>query len=511
MDLDHAACYRAIATRDVRFDGRLFIGVQTTGIYCRPICPARTPKIDNVIFFRSAAEAQEAKFRPCLRCRPETAPDFGAWRGTANTVSRALSLIEAGALDSASIGDLANRLGVGERQLRRLFDKHLGASPITVAQTRRVLLAKQLIHDTQLSMTDVALAAGFGSVRQFNEVFQRLYGRPPSSLRRAKPPVSAVPAATEITLRLSYRPPYDWDGILHYLKTFAIPEVELVDGLAYCRSIDVDGAVGYIDVRPSSEHSLEAVVQTPRLAALPAILMRLRRVFDLSADPEPISRHLAQDPLLAPLVAARPGLRVPGAWDGFEFAVRILLGEGNGAYPAGTSIRNLVNTYGNSLPVTVSGRNGLKRIFPRPAVLATADLTLPGISSARASAIAALAQMVSRGRDPFRAGQSLDDAIAQLKEVPEIDDATAQYIAMRQFREPDAFPPAVEEFAQLCGREHAPIRHLSTCIESWRPWRAYAAQYFWHAQNVSDVEQRAVDPGLPRRPPCLPVNDPLQA
>lgn len=492
MDLDHAACYRTIATRDVRFDGQLFIGVRTTGIYCRPICPARTPKIENVMFFRSAAEAQEAKFRPCLRCRPETAPDFGAWRGTANTVSRALSLIEAGALDSASMSDLASRLGVGERQLRRLFDKHLGASPITVAQTRRVLLAKQLIHDTQLSMTDVALAAGFGSVRQFNEVFQRLYGRPPNSLRRTKPPASAATPSTEITLRLSYRPPYDWAAILRYLQTYAIPEVELVDGLAYCRTIDLDGAIGSITVRPSADHALEAVVQFPRLATLPAILTRLRRVFDLSADPEPIARHLAQDTLLAPLVAAWPGLRVSGAWDGFEFAVRTILGDGNTDPQAKTSIRKVVSTYGASLAVTGSGKDGLRRIFPRPKALATADLTELGIPGAKASAISELARMASSGKDLFRTGQSLEDMIAQLREIPEIGDAIAQYIAMRQFREPDAFPSGIDEFSRLFGQERVPAHELSTHIESWRPWRAYAAQYLWYAQNVSEAERRAV-------------------
>lgn len=491
MDLDHAASYRALATRDVRFDGRLFIGVRTTGIYCRPICPARTPKIENVTFFRSAAEAQEAKFRPCLRCRPETAPDFGAWRGTANTVSRALSLIEAGALDTASMSDLASRLGVGERQLRRLFDKHLGASPITVAQTRRVLLAKQLIHDTQLSMTDVALASGFGSVRQFNEVFQRLYGRPPNSLRRNKSS-SAATLSTEITLRLSYRPPYDWSALLCYLQAFSIPEIELVDGLAYCRTIDLDGETGSITVRPSDDHALEAVVQFPRLASLPAILTRLRRVFDLSADPEPITRHLAQDPLLAPLVAAWPGLRVSGAWDGFEFAVRTILGEDNMDSKARTSIRKIVNAYGASLALTGPGKESLRRTFPRPKALATANLTELGISGAKATAIAALARMASSSKDPFRTGQSLEDMIAQLREIPEIGDATAEYIAMRQFREPDAFPPAADEHTRLFGQERVPIRDLSTCSESWRPWRAYAAQYLWYAKNISEGERRAI-------------------
>src|SRR5271154_1333078 len=215
MDMDDDACYRALTTRDARFDGRLFVGVKTTGIYCRPICPARTPKRENVRFYPTAAAAQSAGFRPCLRCRPETSPDLAAWRGASNTVARALSLIEAGALDDNDVEGLADRLGVGERQLRRLFRKHLGASPVAVAQTRRVLLAKQLIHETRLPMAEVAMASGFGSVRRFNETFQALCAPPPIALRRSAQ--EPVPAAGAVTLKLPYKPPYDWDAILAFL------------------------------------------------------------------------------------------------------------------------------------------------------------------------------------------------------------------------------------------------------------------------------------------------------
>ena len=210
MDLDFDACYRAIATRDARFDGRFFTGVRTTGIYCRPICPARTPRRDNVVFYPTAAAAQAAGFRPCLRCRPETSPARGAWHGTSNTVSRALMLIEGGALDEAAVDTLAARLGLGERHLRRLFHQHLGASPLAVAQTRRVLLARQLIDETDLAMTEVALAAGFGSLRRVNDTFRQLYGRPPSAVRQRRGAVAAPGSATALTLELPYRPPYDW-------------------------------------------------------------------------------------------------------------------------------------------------------------------------------------------------------------------------------------------------------------------------------------------------------------
>src|SRR5580693_1599468 len=220
MDMDRIACYRAISTRDSRFDGRLFVGVKTTGVYCRPICPARTPKFENVSFYSSAAAAQEAGFRPCLRCRPETSPDLAFWRGTGNTVSRALALIEAGGLDGADVEGLANRLGVGARQLRRLFHRHVGASPIAVAQTRRVLLAKQLIHDTSLPMAEVALASGFNSVRRFNETFLEMFGRPPASLRRTRDRIRREAGA--LSVHLAYRPPYDWDAILSFLAARAI-------------------------------------------------------------------------------------------------------------------------------------------------------------------------------------------------------------------------------------------------------------------------------------------------
>ncbi len=315
MDLPpHDVCYRAIATRDARFDGRLFVGVKTTGIYCRPICPARTPKRENVTFWPSAAAAQEAGFRPCLRCRPEISPDAAAWRGTSNTVSRALALIAEGALDGEenSLATLCDRLGVGERQLRRLFDKHLGAPPIAVAQTRRVLFAKQLIQDTNLPMTEVALSAGFGSVRRFNETFRNLFGRPPSALRRG----GGTSAREGVTLRLGYRPPYDWPGMLDALAARADKRLEHVEGDVWHRAIEMDGRKGSVSVAHLPERNAVAVtIHFPEVRALPAIVARVKRVFDLGADIATIGSHLALDPKLAPLIAKRPGLRAPGDWD----------------------------------------------------------------------------------------------------------------------------------------------------------------------------------------------------
>jgi methylphosphotriester-DNA--protein-cysteine methyltransferase len=319
--LDRRTYYRAFETHDARFDGRVFVGVTSTGIYCRPICPARTPKFENCRFFASAAAAQDAGFRPCLRCRPEIAPDLAFWRGTANTVSRALALIADGALDveEADVETLAERLGVGGRQLRRLFQRHLGASPIAVAQTRRVLFAKQLLHDTHLPMAEVALASGFRSVRRFNETFRDLFGRPPSALRRPhRGQGGGVDNSTRdgVTLRLAYRPPYDWPGMLAALAARATPDTEWIDSGVWHRRIALDDKRGSVAVAHlPARNSVMVTIRFPSVRALPAIVARVRRVFDLGADIATIGSHLARDPKLAPLIAKRPGLRAPGDWE----------------------------------------------------------------------------------------------------------------------------------------------------------------------------------------------------
>ncbi|MEA2916858.1 MAG: AraC family transcriptional regulator [Bradyrhizobium sp.] len=481
MDMDATACYRAISTRDARFDGRLFVGVKTTGIYCRPICPARTPKFENVSFYASAAAAQEAGFRPCLRCRPETSPDLAFWRGTSNTVSRALALIEAGGLDEADVEGLANRLGVGARQLRRLFHQHVGASPVAVAQTRRVLLAKQLIHETTLPMAEVALASGFNSVRRFNETFLQMFGRSPATLRRVRDKTRRE--AGSLSVRLAYRPPYDWDAMLAFLRARAIPGVEMVSENVYRRTIAIGEASGMIEVAPADKNRVDVSVRFPDMAALPQIIARVRRVFDLAADPDMIGEHLSLDPALAPLVAARPGLRVPGAWDGFELAVRAIFGQ-QITVPAATKLLGrLVEVHGTRLPATIRDVEGLGHLFPSPARVAKADLSVLGMPKARAVAVTSLAQAICADPAIFSRGACLEEAIAKLRSLPGIGEWTAQYIAMRELREPDAFPAAdiglLRAMATADGRP-SPAELLSRA-ERWRPWRAYAALHLWAA------------------------------
>jgi AraC family transcriptional regulator of adaptative response / DNA-3-methyladenine glycosylase II len=479
MDLDHEACYRAIRARDVRFDGRFFTAVKTTRIYCRPICPARTPYKENVVFYPSAAAAQMAGFRPCLRCRPETAPDMGAWRGTRNSVTRALALIELGALDTASVDELAERLGLGERQLRRLFHQHLGASPIAVAQTRRVLLAKQLIHETHLPMTEIAFAAGFSSIRRFNEAFLTLFDRSPSALRRERgPEVSAGPLG-RIELTLPFHPPYDWPAMLEFLRQRAIPGIESVAADSYSRSIELDGVQGRVTIQPTARHALRATVQFPKLSALPTIIGRLRRVFDLAADPAVIATHLSSDTSLARLIAARPGLRVPGAWDGFELAIRAVLGQQITVAAAVKLAGRLVAQYGAHL-TTADGV--ISHVFPRPEVLASADLSQLGMPRSRAATLSAVATAMVADPRLLDSRSDLDAAVQRLRAIRGIGEWTAQYIALRQLRESDAFPAAdvalMRALANLEGRNYS-SRELLEKSAQWRPWRAYAAQHLW--------------------------------
>jgi AraC family transcriptional regulator of adaptative response / DNA-3-methyladenine glycosylase II len=478
FDLDRDACYRALKTRDVRFDGRFYTAVRSTGIFCRPICPARTPKLENCIFLPSAAAAHQMGFRPCLRCRPEVAPGVAGWRGSANTVSRALHLIAEGALDEAGVDALADRLGVGARHLRRLFDQHVGAAPISVAQTHRILFAKALLTETQLSMTDVALAAGFGSVRRFNAVMQATYRRPPGALRRSTK-ASGLPG-DGVTLRLPFSPPYDWDGMVAFLRPRAIPGIEAVEAEHYCRSFALGPARGRVEVRPvPGQHHLLATIRTDDITALALVVARLRRLFDLDADIAAIDSHLSADARLTGRVRERPGLRVPGAWDGFELAVRAVLGQQVSVRAATTFAGRLVAAHGE--PLEGFGPDGPDHIFPTPQAVAAADLTLIGLTRARAATLSSLGAAMAADPQLLRAYETLEETAAKLTALPGIGPWTAQYIAMRALREPDAFPASdlglLRAMQTPAGRPTPAA--LEAMAEAWRPWRAYAALRLW--------------------------------
>ncbi|MBS0334065.1 MAG: helix-turn-helix domain-containing protein, partial [Proteobacteria bacterium] len=400
-----------------------------------------------------------------------------------------LALIEGGALDNGDVDGLAGRLGVGERQLRRLFKQHLGASPVAVAQTRRVLLAKQLIQETRLPMGEVALASGFGSVRRFNETFLQLFGRAPGALRRSKAEEASA-AAGGITVKLPYRAPYDWEGVIGFLAARAIPGVETVTPKRYVRTLAIDGAVGVVTVSPGAGDFLVAEIRFPKVQALPAAIARIRRVFDLSADPGLIGTHLSHDPALAPLVAARPGLRAPGAWDGFELAVRAILGQQITVTAARGLAAKLTEAFGAPVEDAFAASSGLTRAFPTPERLVGQDIAALGMPKARGAALEALARTVAADPAIFTPRADLESAVAALKALPGVGEWTAQYIALRELREPDAFPQADIGLQRAMegemGRRPTPAELLARA-EAWRPWRAYGAQHLWAADAAQTL------------------------
>jgi AraC family transcriptional regulator of adaptative response / DNA-3-methyladenine glycosylase II len=482
IPLDRDVCYRALRTRDARFDGRFYTAVVSTGIYCRPICPARTPKLENCLFLPSAGAAHQMGFRPCLRCRPEIAPGLAGWRGTASTVSRALSLIAEGGFDDGGADALAERLGVGARHLRRLFDRYVGASPVSVAQAHRILFAKKLIGETTLGMTEIAEASGFGSVRRFNAVFLDTYGRAPSELRRSKRGGDAPGPA--VVLKLPFSAPYDWRAILEFLAARAIPGVEAASEERYRRTFALGTATGSLEVCavPGQTHLL-ATIHTSDVTTLGPIVARLRRLFDLDADIRAVDEHLARDRVLARGVLARPGIRVPGAWDPFELAVRAVLGQQVSVRAATTFAGRIVAAHGRALPALTEASNdgAPARLFPTPEVLADADLTGIGLTTSRAATLNSLARAVAAHPELLQASETLDDTLAALCALPGIGRWTAQYIAMRALREPDAFPASdlglLRAMETKAGRPTPAA--LAERAEAWRPWRAYAALRLW--------------------------------
>jgi len=483
MHIDWKAFRRAREVRDVRFDGKFFVGARSTKIYCRPSCPVPTIPDKNVCYFPSAAAAAEAGFRPCLRCRPETSPGTPAWLGTPNTVTRALRIIAQSGLEDGGVEGLAEKLGVGSRHLRRLFVQHLGASPSAVAQTRRLHFAKKLIDETALPMNQIAIASGFGCVRRFNDTIYKTYRRTPTQIRR-RARHNETQEENQYTFRLRFRPPYDWKGMLRFLEARATPGVELVKDDKYLRSISLAGSNGWFEISFDERGAaLVAHVHFSNPNLLFRITERIRQMFDLNADWLAIVDVLKSDPLLAKLTERNPGLRIPGCWNGFELTVRAILGQQINVKGATTLAGRLVKAFGE--PFSATG--GITYLFPTAQVLSEAKPARIGLTEARAATIRSLARAVCRGEICFERITDLQTLIEQLLELPGIGRWTAQYIAMRALGDPDAFPSADIALLRRSGAKDA--RELESRAENWRPWRAYAAIYLWSAAGEHQAPQ----------------------
>jgi AraC family transcriptional regulator of adaptative response / DNA-3-methyladenine glycosylase II len=496
MTLDWQVCSRARLSRDPRFDGKFYIGVVGSRVYCRPICPAPTAKEKNVRYFPSAAAAAEAGFRPCLRCRPESCPGTPAWLGTSNTVSRALRLIDESGLEDGGVELLAERLGVGSRHLRRLFIRHLGATPIAVAHTRRLHFAKKLIDETKLPMHQIAIASGFGSVRRFNAGIHKVYHRTPTQIRKLARQ-TATQTGNQSLFRLHFRPPYHWQGMLDFLAARATPGVEQVEGSAYRRTIAVNGYEGSFEVSPDpSRDALLVRIDFPEPRSLFHIVERIRAMFDLNADWTSIVKSLRSEPVLAASVQADPGIRVPGCWNPFELTVRAILGQQVTVKGATALAGRLTSAFGKAF----AGPQGLTHLFPSPENLSNAKLASVGLTGARAETIRALARAVVRGKVKFEGVVDSEEFLSRLCEIPGIGQWTAQYVAMRALREPDAFPSS--DLGLLRALSLTSARELERRAEPWRPWRAYAAMYLWRIPvQQKRASQSATHPSAEKMEP----------
>jgi AraC family transcriptional regulator of adaptative response / DNA-3-methyladenine glycosylase II len=500
MTTDRKTLHKALTARDPRFDGLFFVGVTSTGIYCRPICPAKTPKEANCRFFNSPQEAEQAGFRPCLRCRPELAPGSAPVDDSQRIAHLIVQRIEEGIVGNDAgddIGDggleaIADQFELSSRQIRRIIQKELGVPPIQLILTRRLLLAKQLLTETTLPITEVAFASGFSSLRRFNDAFNGRYGMPPTRLRKkALDGAETVTGTDTSTLQLSYRPPYDWPGVLAFLKARELKGVEWVTDHAYTRTVRLGGRTGWIKVTQAKKKNALILEFTHSLTpVLPALLSRLRGLFDLNARPDIINRHLRRDKFLGPLIKANPGMRVPGAFNGFEMGLRAILGQQVTVKSATTVAGRLAAAFGDPI---VTPFPELNRLTPAPARIATAtvdDLARHGIVGTRCRSMIALAQAEASGRLSLESGihHDPDTVIARLAELPGVGPWTAQYIAMRALRWPDAFPTG--DVAVLNNLGGVTARQADEMSQAWRPWRSYAVLHIWqHPVTSADAAE----------------------
>ena len=474
MLFDPEACFRAVRARDRRFDGRFFTAVSSTGIYCRPICPVRPPKRENMRFFSSAAAAEGAGYRPCLRCRPERAPGLASVDAASRLAGAAIAGIEEHAVSNSRVGDLAASLGVSDRHLRRVTEAELGVSPIELAQTQKLLLAKRLLSETSLKLTDIAFASGFGSVRRFNALFKSRYGLNPRSIRRTGE------AARGLKCLLDFRPPLAWESMLAYLRLRAIPGVESVDETHYRRTVAIGEHQGFIDVSLASSGTALEVEVSPDLApVIGAVIVRVKNLFDLGATPDAVAEVLSLDPMLAAVVRRLPGLRVAGAFDGFELAVRAVLGQQVSVRGATTLAGRWAAAFGT--PIATTPHAALTVLPPsaaRMCSVAADEIASLGVVGARARCLVALAHAAAERRIVLGLAADVEEQIERLTALPGIGPWTAQYIAMRALRWPDAFPAEDLMVLRAAGLGKKELRARA---ESWRPWRAYATHYLWQS------------------------------
>ncbi|MEM7313086.1 MAG: AlkA N-terminal domain-containing protein [Planctomycetota bacterium] len=478
MHLDENACYRALASRDYRFDGKFFVGVRTTRVYCRPICPAPTALQKNCRFFLLASEAEADGFRPCLRCFPERSPHHVANQFQGTLVNRALRLIEKGVLDEGGVQAVAERLDVTTRHLRRIFVDQLGVPPIAVARTRRVQMAKRLIDETRLSMTQVAFAAGFNTIRQFNGTFRAVYGRSPREFRRAvKPDGKDVDSRERIRLRLSYRPPFDWNGMLDFMRPRLLGGVEMIEDGVFFRRVSMGEDTVVISISPGKGNHLILDLPWELWEHAHALVTKARWMFDLDSDPNVIGEQLSTDRLLRGMVKRNPALRMPRCWEPFEMSIRAILGQQVSVAGASTLCGRLIQKWGTKVKDAVEPAF----VFPTDEKLSRVSVAAIGIPEARANAIRGFSRAVAAGTISLEAGLDLSQFLANVTALPGIGDWTANYLAMRVLGEPDAFPAGdlgVRK-ALSTGEKLVTQKTVLQRAENWRPWRGYAAMLIW--------------------------------
>ncbi|WP_082926236.1 DNA-3-methyladenine glycosylase 2 family protein [Cupriavidus sp. D384] len=496
MELDPDTCYKAVASHDRRFDGRFFVGVSSTGVYCRPICAVRTPKRENCTFYESAAAAEKHGFRPCLRCRPELAPGHGLADISGRLAQAAATLIDEGFMTGAGVAQLAARIGVTERHLRRLFDAEFGVSVHEYAQTQKLLLAKRLLTDTALPVTEVALAAGFGSVRRFNDVLKERYGLTPLAMRKR----AADGMADRLVFELGYRPPLAWAEWLGFLAVRAVDGIDQCHGEVYTRTIAIEAGghrhLGWVRLEHVPKRTVVRVTLSGSLAhVIPQALGKVRRLCDLGCRPDIVDAHLGE------LAAGTPGMRLPGTFDGLEIAVRAIVGQVISVVQARRILARLVRIAGEPLPAQalagLAHPGGpdpaapLTHAFPTAQALAAlpdADYQAAGVSVPKIRAIRALARQVAAGEIRLDPHAAPDDTVARLCAIEGIGDWTAQYVAMRALGWPDAFPGT--DYALRKVLDVSTVRAMQAKTAQWAPWRAYAAIHLWHRyEEIKDGAQ----------------------